>query len=487
MRPPGLRRQLIVALVVPATVVLVAMAYFADVAVRRTLDDALGARLVGIAQSAAQLIDPRIVLLDPGQDDARLARATAKRLDKLIAATGVERVLVVGLEGSATFADSAGRAKIGDPYFRASIDIDELDAVKGGHGAASVLFEDDAGRWYKSAYAPLFGKGDAPPKAAVVVHAPAEFFDAIGDMRATLGAISAAGLLALVLLASAAARGVTVPLSQLADVAGRIGRGELDAEVPADGPEEAQVLAGTMRSMAASLSARDEEMQVMLAGIAHEVRNPLGGIELFGSLLEEELEGDEEKQSYAQKIRKEIAVLSGVVNDFLAFARKHPLDARKVSIAELIDEVAAMASPLAEDKSIDLRHEVDRKLHAQIDPEAINRALLNLVRNAIQATPDGGSVVLRAEIADDALRLIVEDSGPGIPADKHAEVFAPFFTTKQKGTGLGLALVKKSVDTHRGTIRVEDATAGGARFVMELPVTASLEAMTPDEEPGLLD
>lgn len=461
------------------------MAYFSDRAVRRTLDEALGQRLVAIAQAGAQVVDRRVTLLDPGQDEARLARATAKRLGALVESTGVGRILVVAMQDATTLADSAGAAKIGDAYFRASIDTDELDAVRAGQAAASVLFRGDEGRWYKSAYAPLIGQGAQKPNAAVVVHAPADFFDAIDQMRGTLVGITLFGLLALFTLASVAARGVTVPLSRLSETAERIGRGELDAEVPTGGPREAQVLADTMRSMATSISARDEEMQVMLAGIAHEVRNPLGGIELFGSLLEEELDEGDERRTYAQKIRKEIGVLSGVVNDFLAFARKHPLDARRVSIRELFSEVATMASPAAEDKDVALKTEADAALAAQIDPEAIKRALLNLVRNAIQATPSGGTVTVRASADADLLRLEVEDTGPGIPEDKRAEVFAPFFTTKQKGTGLGLALVKKSVDAHRGSIRVESSASGGALFVLELPVAASAEAMAV-EEPGLI-
>jgi signal transduction histidine kinase len=233
-------------------------------------------------------------------------------------------------------------------------------------------------------------------------------------------------------------------------------------------------------------------MQLMLAGIAHEVRNPLGGIELFGGLLREDLEASDPRRKHVEKILKEIGVLAQVVNDFLDFARRRPLNPRPADLRDVLDEIVAVSSRDSEDKKITVSVAAPGNLSGNVDRDEIRRALLNLTRNAIQAAPEGGRVTLGAEVvlAEHMIVLSVSDNGPGVPEAQREEIWKPFFTTKQKGTGLGLALVKKTVDAHGGSIRVETAEGGGARFVIRLPGRA-ITASTPEipaavEEPGLL-
>ena len=108
------------------------------------------------------------------------------------------------------------------------------------------------------------------------------------------------------------------------------------------------------------------------------------------------------------------------------------------------------------------------------DAESIRGAILNLVRNALQAAPRAtGRVRLSALAAGRDVSIRIEDNGPGVPEGQREEIFAPFFTTKQKGTGLGLALVQKTIRAHQGTIRVEESTLGGATFVVSLPAATS--------------
>jgi signal transduction histidine kinase len=467
----ALRHQLLLALVVPAIVVIAAMAYFADAAVRRALEASLGDRLMAVGQAAAVSVEDRVLALDRGDEESRVARSTEKKLRDLAASTGVERIMIVRLENFGSLIDTKGELKIGDEYVRARFDKSELEQVARGNGAASVLFRGPEGRWYKTGYAPLRAiEADGAVQGAVVVNAPARFFDLIDDLRKSLGSIALVGMLALGALAFASARRLAVPLQRLSGAAERIGQGELDTDVPLGGPEEAVVLARTMRAMAAALSARDKEMQLMLAGIAHEVRNPLGGIELFGGLLREDLAPDDPRRKSVDKILKEIGVLGSVVNDFLDFARRRPLNPSPTEVKDLLDEIASVLSREAEDKKIALSVEAEPNLSAKLDRDEMRRAILNLAKNGIQATPEGGRVRLLAQRAGTELVVSVEDNGPGVPEGQRAEVWKPFFTTKQKGTGLGLALVKKAVDAHGGTISIDDAPGGGARFVLRLPV-----------------
>ena len=282
-------------------------------------------------------------------------------------------------------------------------------------------------------------------------------------------AIVGVGVFGLLLLLAAAlysARRVAIPLAELSEAAKRVGTGDLKAEIPLGGPQEALVLGQTMRQMTASLGARDEEMQMMLAGIAHEVRNPRGGIELFGGLLKEDLEGDP-RQKHVQKILRELGTLSRVVNDFLDFARHHEPERRSLPLFDIAFEIAALSEPDADAAKVTLKLDIPKDLEVNADPEALKRALLNLVRNGLQAAES--KVVLSATKNDGEVVISVDDDGPGVPEEKRAEIFTPFFTTKQKGTGLGLALVDKTLRQHGGSVEVTESEGGGARFLLRIP------------------
>lgn len=463
-----LNRMLFGLLVLPAMVTIFAVFFLADRVARSALEDALGERLVAVAQAAATLVPGRVTLLERGDDDTRLAASTMVRLQELVRSTGVKRIIVVAQNGKHALVDTGRRLAVGDVYGRARFDQVELERVARGDGAASVLFLGEDDQPYKTGYAPL-GAAGADRSAFVAVEAAADYTDAIEQLRWTLGAVALLGLGVLIGAAIAGARQIAVPLSDLSHAATRIGEGELDAPVPTGGPGEARVLQAAMRKMATSLRARDEEMQMMLAGIAHEVRNPLGGIELFGGLLREDLGPDDPRRKHVEKILRELDVLAKVVTEFLDFARRNTLAPRTVVLSELGLAAVALAEKDAQDRGVEILLEADHAVRAQVDPERLRRALLNLIQNAIQAAPPNrGRVRVVIRQHKDAIELSVEDNGPGVPVEQRDEIFAPFFTTRQKGTGLGLPLVKKAVVAHGGQISVGASEDGGARFLIRL-------------------
>jgi signal transduction histidine kinase len=462
-----LRQQLFALLVVPALLVVAAVAFLADQAASEALERALANRLIAIAQSSAALVGHHVTLLERGDDDSRLAQNAMTKLDHLRETTQVARILVL-TSSSTALVDTERTLKIGDDYLRARFDIPELERITAGKTAASVLFEGKDGRPYKTGYAPL-ADDEKQIVGYVAVAAAADYTDAIDALRKVVAGIAVFGLALLFVAATISANRVAIPLSNLSDAAERIGSGRLDTEIPSGGPREAEVLANTMRSMTASLRARDEEMQMMLAGIAHEVRNPLGGIELFGGLLREDLEPTDPRRKHVDKILRELGVLARVVNDFLDFARKRPHEPVLTDVRELLSEAVSLAEKDASDKEVKVELDAPKNLQFAVDSESLKRALLNLLKNAIQAVAKGGRVRLSAS-TDGGLSIAISDDGPGVPEEKREEIFAPFFTTKQKGTGLGLALVKKTVVAQGGTIHVErDPEWGGARFVLRLP------------------
>ncbi len=219
----------------------------------------------------------------------------------------------------------------------------------------------------------------------------------------------------------------------------------------------------------------------MAAGIAHEVRNPLAAIALHAEMLRDDL-GEGECGQTAGKILRAARELDGVVGDVLRFARElEPTLAlveaadparRAISTCQILADVAGVELDLARET-----HEAD----VEIDGGLVSQALANLIRNAVEAIVEAGGkgpgrVRVFVEMGEfDGLQhvvYVVEDTGPGLPAGAVERMFNPFYTTRQTGCGLGLAMVQRIVDAHGGRVDAGDAACGGARFELILPARA---------------
>lgn len=203
----------------------------------------------------------------------------------------------------------------------------------------------------------------------------------------------------------------------------------------------------------------------MAAGIAHEIRNPLASIGLYARLLDEDLEGQEEPQTTARKIRASVRGVERIVRDVLAFAREMRVQCEREEVGSLLDEALAGVPIPA---GVEVR--VERGDDAiDCDRTLVVQAVSNLVRNAIDAMEScerGGHVLLlsarRERVGgEDRAVLGVSDTGPGIPAEVVDRMFNPFFTTRAAGTGLGLAIVHRIVDAHGGSVRVRNRSEDG--------------------------
>ncbi|MFH1130802.1 MAG: HAMP domain-containing sensor histidine kinase, partial [Pseudomonadota bacterium] len=272
----------------------------------------------------------------------------------------------------------------------------------------------------------------------------------------------------IVLVSLFLARRITLPLRSLADEAKRIGTGDLNHPIKSSGQDEVGVLASTMNDMRHELLSREQQMQMMLSGIAHEVRNPLGGIVLFTGLLRDEVADSPQKLEMVQRVEREVEHLKNVVNDFLQFARHNPPRIQLLDLGQLFEEIAEVLNADAMKNSVQLRKEIV-SVEAHGDREQIRRAMLNLTRNAIQAVKTNGSVTLRCGKTDTNAFFEIEDTGSGMSPDILEKVFTPFFTTREKGTGLGLPLSKKIVDENGGTMNITSIPKQGTTVRVTLP------------------
>lgn len=223
----------------------------------------------------------------------------------------------------------------------------------------------------------------------------------------------------------------------------------------------------------------------MAAGLAHEIRNPLGGISLYASMLERELSGSTEvnAKGAAGRISQGVRTLERLISQILEFAQEHRLQRRSFAMSELIGGVEEDLRPWLAQTGATLAIEPwVNDVWAYGDPEKLRQVLFNLLLNAVQAAGPNGRVwfTVASRETEQDIEWMVCDSGPGIPEDKLNRIFNPFFTTKASGTGLGLAIVHRIVEAHSGTIRAGNRPEGGARFVVSLP-GPTLDAVQMDE------
>jgi signal transduction histidine kinase len=205
----------------------------------------------------------------------------------------------------------------------------------------------------------------------------------------------------------------------------------------------------------------------LTAGLAHEVRSPMNAIGLAAQRLERKLPENDERRTVANRIGKEVRRLDEVLRGFLELASPVSNQRQTVELGDLVCEVVELLETEAEAEDVELVRPtgVGRAL---VDAEAMRRALINLLRNAIQASPPGGRVEIVVDDGEEAI-IRIKDQGPGIDPALAGQVFDPFVTGRPSGTGLGLALVRRVIEEHEGTVSLESLPYGGAEALIRLP------------------
>ena len=212
-----------------------------------------------------------------------------------------------------------------------------------------------------------------------------------------------------------------------------------------------------------SRKTRLEMLGRMAAGLAHEIRNPLGGILLYASMLRRDLERDPGKVRTLDRILAAVAGLDKLVEDMLTYGRE--IEPRKTvqPLAPVLDDAVGLARAALDEKKVALVRDVDGA-EASVDRDMVARVFLNVILNAAQAMEPGGTLRIAARGAT----VTFSDTGAGIPAELLDTLFSPFVTSKAKGTGLGLAIAQKIVEAHGGAVEARNNPDRGATFTVKL-------------------
>ena len=303
--------------------------------------------------------------------------------------------------------------------------------------------------------------------------------DRIAQMRKRLVISWIAAMLAGLLLTYLLARRLLRPVEALDRAAAEIGKGNYDVRVPVQDGDEIGRLAGTFNSMCASIRQGREDLirqeRISTIGrlstsIVHDLRNPLASIYGGSEMLVDADLSPEQVRRLASNIYKSSRQVQDLLHE-LADVTQGRSHAREICrLHEVIAAAMAQVASSAQAHHVKIESAIPDDIELPLDRSPMERVFQNLISNAIEAMPEGGSVTIRAERKDTEVIVSVEDTGPGIPALIATQLFQPFVTAgKKNGLGLGLALSRKTVVSHGGDLWTEDRN-GGARFVMRLPV-----------------
>ena len=210
----------------------------------------------------------------------------------------------------------------------------------------------------------------------------------------------------------------------------------------------------------------------MAAVLAHEIRNPLGSIRGTAEILRDDYKPGDPKYEFIEIQIKETERLNRVVEGFLHMARPQPVDMKQCPVEEELESIVALVSNDAKMRQINLALQPSPvPVIIRADGEKLRQVFLNIIINALQATPPGGSVIISTKVYQTELcEICFRDNGPGIDAETLRRIFEPFFTTKPDGTGLGLAITRKIIESHGGTMLVESEVGHGTTVTLRLPL-----------------
>lgn len=304
-------------------------------------------------------------------------------------------------------------------------------------------------------------------------------------IRAIAYGVASAGILLSIAFSLWIAARVSRPIEQLARAAENVASGNWNTRVPVRGRDEVSVLARSFNHMTDQLTGQRERLvqservaawRELARRLAHELKNPLFPLQITVENLTRAhslptAEFDEVFSEGARTLSMEIANLKTIIGRFSDFSKMPKPELERIDARDIVVRVQSLyAAANSSEKKICFKTNVsNRPMSMMADPELLHRALSNLVLNAMDAMPDGGTVTVSAHPQNDRIELRVSDTGQGLTPEECERLFTPYYTTKQHGTGLGLAIAQSVVADHAGTISVESRAGRGTTFIITLP------------------
>jgi len=419
---------------------------------------------------------PEIILVGFGLDDEYL-REIKNKVKNDIFILHNDRII------ASTFQDPTWRAKI-----ERRVTPELLEQVLG-RGEAQVKKVYLSGKEYKTVFAPLHGGGTSRAAFGLIMSTN-DLAEAKRKVILNYLAVSLGIMVILTLINFFVIRAISRPLKEMAVLADRVAQGDLSRRIEVAAGDELSTLAESFNNMVDSLERQREELDrtieqlihqekfaslgEMAAGVAHEVGNPLFIIVGYAKMLVRRC-GDAEERELLIKITEAAQRIERLTRSLLLYARPSLQERESVDVNRVMDDALAMVEHrFKEERNYRMVKRLSPKVRPVTgSPDKLQQVFVNLLINAFQAMPEGGTLTVSTDNGDDGRSVVVElaDTGVGIPSENLSKIFDPFFTTKapDRGTGLGLSITQRIVTDHGGTIRVESTPGRGTRFTITLP------------------
>jgi len=309
-----------------------------------------------------------------------------------------------------------------------------------------------------------------------------------GNMQLIYGGFAVGGLSLAIFFGYLFSIGFTRPIYRLTRAADRLADGDFSARISYSGRGEMGNLIDTFNRMAADLedyrrkiveSERLSAFTMMARKIAHEIKNPLTPIRIAIEDLRRSYSSSDPRfaddfERSTRTVLEEVAALTRIVEEFSNFAKFPPPKPDYENLNEIVKNTLSLYKKEA-DTGVIAPEYFPEDISVYVDADQIKRALLNLIKNSLEAVDRKGRVIIRTLSSENTATVIVADNGPGLSSQAKENLFSPYFTTKPGGSGLGLVIVKKIISEHDGKIRIVDSTEGGTAAIVELPVRRKAE------------
>jgi signal transduction histidine kinase len=459
----SLRWQILLAMLVVLAATLLLFSALAGNLFLATLDRDLASRLKLVAALAqVELPLERMRAYAPGDEHAAIYQRDTARFKDFAQTHGLDRLTLVSRQGRVHL--DSHHTRPGDLLPAAWLPQDRPGQQ------LTRLHRDRQGTWQKTLWLP------SGQDRWLRLAAGSEMLAVIDRMSQRRLWMLILGLVLALLLSWGLTALLSRRLTRLTQAFQALQKGETGTRVAFRGQDEVAFLGRAFNDMAAELEAktrreqdqheqRVNELKVLSAGVAHEIRNPLGAISGLVDFLARKMESgaSPETQDLVRRIREEIDRLDRIVSEVLAYARQPRLLRTPLDLNALQQEVRTM------DPACRISVAPNLLQTATADYPGLLTVLRNLLTNAREAAGPAGEVALRLSAAAGAWRFEVTDNGPGVAPDQAEQIFQPFFSGKPQGTGLGLAIARNIMEAHGGRLELADSQ-GGARFIATLPL-----------------
>ncbi|MDI6802829.1 MAG: ATP-binding protein [Bacteroidota bacterium] len=335
----------------------------------------------------------------------------------------------------------------------------DIEALTVKQSFTSIPFKGDDGNWY------LWGFYRFDRNYFLAVKESADKLQKVEDFATLFLYFGLIATVITIIVSWLIAKSITKPVDRLIKFSNEIGKGNFNVRPPENMKGEIALLSTAMEKMKNNLFENQKERENMLAQIAHEIRNPLGGIELFANLVKEDLKNENKNTENLDKILKEINGLKTLITAYLNYSKPKIATQELINLPDLMNDINNVFKPDLDKKKVRINYDL-QSTNVWFDPEHLRQILINVVSNSLHSVSEDGLITITSNANHTNWWISVFDNGQGISEENIGLIFEPFFTTKKDGTGLGLSICKKLAKENNATIEAVNNKGRGCTFTI---------------------